>query len=51
MAKDSQQKAGQEEIKQLSGAIITAQEAEIAQMPQWLEAWFGQQGRRQLFGV
>jgi uncharacterized protein (DUF305 family) len=42
MAKDAQQKAEHEEIKQLSGAIITAQEAEIAQMQAWLKAWFGQ---------
>jgi uncharacterized protein (DUF305 family) len=42
MAKDAQQKAEHEEIKQVSGAIITAQEAEIAQMQQWLKEWFGQ---------
>lgn len=42
MAKDAQQKAEHEEIKQLSTAIITAQEAEIAQMQQWLNEWFGQ---------
>lgn len=42
MAKDAQQKAEYEEIKQLTGAIITAQEAEIAQMKQWLKDWYGQ---------
>jgi len=42
MAKDAQQKAEHQEIKTLSEAIITAQEAEIAQMQQWLKDWFGQ---------
>jgi uncharacterized protein (DUF305 family) len=42
MATDAQQKAEHEEIKQLTGAIITAQEAEIAQMKQWLKDWYGQ---------
>jgi uncharacterized protein (DUF305 family) len=42
MARDAQQKAERQEIKTLSQAIITAQEAEIAQMQQWLEAWYGQ---------
>jgi uncharacterized protein (DUF305 family) len=42
MAKDAQQKAEHGEIKQLAGAIITAQEDEIAQMEQWLKDWYGQ---------
>ena len=42
MAKDAQQNAEHQEIKALSEAIITAQEAEIAQMQQWLNEWFGQ---------
>ena len=42
MAKDAQQKAEHQEIKKLADAIITAQEAEIAQMNQWLKDWYGQ---------
>jgi uncharacterized protein (DUF305 family) len=42
MAKDAQQNAEYEEIKNLSGEIITAQEAEIGQMRQWLKDWYGQ---------
>jgi uncharacterized protein (DUF305 family) len=42
MAKEAQQNAEHQEIKTLSGAIITAQEGEIAQMQQWLKEWFGQ---------
>jgi uncharacterized protein (DUF305 family) len=42
MAKDAQQKAERPEIKELAGAIITAQEAEIAQLEQWKKDWFGQ---------
>lgn len=42
MATDAQQKAKYEEIKQLAAAIITAQDAEIAQMKQWLKDWYGQ---------
>jgi uncharacterized protein (DUF305 family) len=41
MAKDAQQNAERAEIKQLAGEIITAQEAEIAQMRQWLKQWYG----------
>jgi uncharacterized protein (DUF305 family) len=41
MAKDAQQNAERAEIKQLAGEIITAQEAEIAQMRQWLKEWYG----------
>lgn len=40
MAKDAQQNAEHPEIKELAAAIITAQEAEIAQMRQWQQAWF-----------
>ena len=40
MAKDAQQKAERPEIKTLASGIITAQEAEIAQMQQWKQAWF-----------
>ena len=43
MAKDAQQKAEHEEIKKLADAIITAQDAEIAQMKQWLKDWYGQE--------
>jgi uncharacterized protein (DUF305 family) len=42
MAKDAQQKAEHQEIKTLSGAIVTAQEGETTQMQQWLKEWFGQ---------
>ncbi len=41
MARDALQKAEQQEIKGLAQAIISAQEAEIAQMRQWLSAWYG----------
>jgi uncharacterized protein (DUF305 family) len=36
MARDALEKAEHQEIKDLANAIITAQEAEIAQMRQWL---------------
>jgi uncharacterized protein (DUF305 family) len=42
MAKAAQTKAEHAEIKQLAGAIITAQEAEIKQMQSWNQEWFGQ---------
>ncbi len=42
MARDAQQKAEHAEIKALAEAIIAAQEAEIAQMRQWLTDWYGQ---------
>lgn len=42
IAKDVQQKVEHEEIKKLAGEIVTAQEAEIAQIQQWLKDWYGQ---------
>lgn len=41
MARDALQNAEHQEIKDLANAIISAQEAEIAQMRQWLEDWYG----------
>ena len=41
MANDALTNAEHPEIKQLAQAIITAQEAEIAQMQQWNTEWFG----------
>jgi uncharacterized protein (DUF305 family) len=41
MAQDALQNAEQQEIRDLAQAIIDAQEAEIAQMRQWLSAWYG----------
>ncbi|GAB4197298.1 MAG: DUF305 domain-containing protein [Roseiflexaceae bacterium] len=40
MAKDAQQNAERAEIKTLAETVITTQEAEIAQMRQWLQTWF-----------
>lgn len=40
MATMAQQLAEHQEIKDLSAAIITAQQAEIEQMQGWLQAWF-----------
>jgi uncharacterized protein (DUF305 family) len=42
MAQDAQQNAERQEIKDLAARIIAAQEAEIAQMREWRQAWFGQ---------
>jgi uncharacterized protein (DUF305 family) len=42
MAQDAQQNAERQEIKDFAAHVITAQEAEIAQMKQWQQAWFGQ---------
>jgi uncharacterized protein (DUF305 family) len=41
MAKDAQAKAEHAELRQLAAEIIEAQEAEIVQMEQWMEEWFG----------
>ncbi len=41
MATSAFANAAHSEIKTLASAIIAAQEAEIAQMTQWLQAWFG----------
>ena len=41
MAKLAQDRAEHEELKTLAGEIIEAQEAEIAQMKEWREEWFG----------
>ena len=41
MAQMAQQMAERQEIKDLADAIITAQQAEIKQMQEWLQAWFG----------
>jgi outer membrane lipoprotein SlyB len=37
------QHAGHSEIKNMAEAIITAQESEIRQMREWLDAWYGEQ--------
>jgi uncharacterized protein (DUF305 family) len=42
MAEDAQQKAQHQEIKLLADTIIDAQAAEIAEMKQWLNDWYGQ---------
>jgi uncharacterized protein (DUF305 family) len=43
MAREAQEKAEHEEVRQLAQAIITAQEAEIEQMRVWLNEWYGVQ--------
>ncbi len=40
MARQAQNEAEHEELRQLAGAIITAQEAEIEMMQGWLQEWF-----------
>nr|BBH91520.1 hypothetical protein KTC_62710 [Thermosporothrix sp. COM3] len=42
MAKEAQQKAEHQEIKNLANSIITAQQKEIDQMKQWEKSWYGQ---------
>ncbi len=42
MAREAQTKAEHQELKTLAGQIITAQEAEIAQMHAWEQEWFGE---------
>lgn len=41
MAELAQDRAEHQELQTLAGEIIEAQEAEIAQMKEWREAWFG----------
>ena len=41
MARDALQQAEHHELHDLAQAIITAQEAEIGQMRQWLQEWYG----------
>jgi uncharacterized protein (DUF305 family) len=41
MAQDALQQAKRQEIKDLAQEIISAQEAEIAQMKTWLKDWYG----------
>ncbi len=42
MAEDALKKAKKPEIKQLSKAILTSQQAEIDQMKQWRKTWYNQ---------
>lgn len=41
MAKIAQDRATHEELRSMADGIITAQEAEIAQLREWRQAWFG----------
>jgi uncharacterized protein (DUF305 family) len=41
MARMAQEQAERAEIRELAGAIISAQDAEIAQLEQWRGAWLG----------
>ncbi|MFQ3684268.1 DUF305 domain-containing protein [Roseiflexus sp.] len=42
MARDALQRAEHQEIKNLAQAIITTQQAEIAQMQSWLKEWYSE---------
>lgn len=39
MARLSQQRADSQQVKEMSKAILTTQQAEITQMQHWLQAW------------
>lgn len=41
MAKVAQERATREELRSMADGIITAQAAEIAQLREWRQAWFG----------
>jgi len=41
MAEAAQTQAEHDELRQMAGAIIAAQESEIAQMEAWLAEWYG----------
>ena len=45
MAELAQKNAGRQEIKDLSAAIIAAQNKEIADMQNWRTQWFGAQSQ------
>ncbi|WP_026370480.1 DUF305 domain-containing protein [Kallotenue papyrolyticum] len=42
MARQAQQQAEHQELKRLADQIIAAQQAEIEQMQQWRQQWYGQ---------
>lgn len=42
MAEAALVNAGHEEIKQMANAIISAQTAEIQQMKEWQDSWYGE---------
>lgn len=42
MAKDALQKSKRPEVQKLATAIVSSQQAEIAQMKQWRKAWYNQ---------
>jgi predicted outer membrane protein len=44
MAKAALEQSGHPELKELAKNIITAQDAEIAQMRAWQEEWYGGEG-------